>query len=170
MTDTEGLSMRVAEDGHDGLPILVPDNCTHDDHINHSENRALLRGNALDVARWLLCSEGWLHDAWALDDYVAHLAAAGVTAGLDDGLRRIVKKAARMGLCSQTHHEHLMGEARAVLALLEVRSGPEFLERPCPACGAALPPSETHFDLMAGPAGTYACPRTLPTGRDNDPQ
>ena len=30
-------------------------------------------------------------------------------------LRAIVKRAARMGLCSQTHHEHLMAEARAAL-------------------------------------------------------
>jgi len=44
-------------------------------HVDFSGNRALLLGNALDRARWLLCSEGWSHDAAMLDEYVAGLRA-----------------------------------------------------------------------------------------------
>lgn len=32
-----------------------------------------------------------------------------------EALRKIVERTARMGLCSQTHHEHLMHEARGAL-------------------------------------------------------
>jgi hypothetical protein len=31
--------------------------------------------------------------------------------------------------------------------------------RPCPACGGTLHDDETHFNLMAGIAGAYICPR-----------
>ena len=39
-----------------------------------------------------------------------------------------------------------------------VRTDYEFQERPCPACGAALKPSETHWSLFPEPMGGYVCP------------
>lgn len=31
-------------------------------------------------------------------------------------------------------------------------------ERPCPACGAMLAPSETHWSIIPAPMGGYICP------------
>lgn len=44
------------------------------EHPAWSEDRSLLEGSPLDRARWLLSSEGWEHDAAALDEYVVQLA------------------------------------------------------------------------------------------------
>lgn len=84
------MTIRFAEEGPDGLPVEVPMVCDHENHVDYSEDRSLLRGDALDVALWLLCSEGWGHDAAMLNEYVARLrkieaaARALVTPGLDD--------------------------------------------------------------------------------------
>lgn len=46
--------------------------------IDYSDDRSLLEGSALDRARWLLCSEGWLDEAAALDPYIAEAVAAAL--------------------------------------------------------------------------------------------
>lgn len=89
--------------------------------------RAPASGDILTSGReWVVASVHG-HDPYsparlsiAEDDANAALIVAavnGLPALLDDldALRAIVKRTSRMGLCSQTHHEHLMYAARAAL-------------------------------------------------------
>ena len=56
---------------------------------------------------------------------------AVLVVGRDDAdLRKIVERTSRMGLCSQTHHEHLMRAAQA--ALNPVQADPEEAEIDAP--------------------------------------
>ena len=61
---------------------------------------------------------GWHTPADAVEDYRRRVLALldQRPASPDPALREIVERTARMGLCSQTHHEHLVRAARAALA------------------------------------------------------
>ena len=48
-----------------------------------------------------------------------------------------------------------------VLEPEEIRTEDEFRERPCPACGAALAPADTHWSLFPEPMGGYLCPEPV---------
>jgi hypothetical protein len=78
-------------------------------------------------------------------------ARATVPTGPDDidlRVRRIVERAANMGGCSQTGHEHLSADARKVEAAMEAARPVPAAEPRCANCGAEAHPETPHvFDV-----------------------